>query len=147
MKRHLDSGRAAQRLYSTKTRIKTSRERHHNLDTAHSQRLYSTKTRIKTKARKAFKSAFFTLRDYIPLKQGLRQDAMCLWYNLGILRDYIPLKQGLRRPVKRHLDSGRAAQRLYSTKTRIKTSRERHHNLDTAHSQRLYSTKTRIKTF
>ena len=62
------------------------------------------------------------------------------------LRDYIPLKQGLRQRDALQLFKCHKTQRLYSTKTRIKTHpRSRQANALTT-AQRLYSTKTRIKT-
>jgi len=61
------------------------------------------------------------------------------------LRDYIPLKQGLRPGLERGDLRSYIPQRLYSTKTRIKT-RIADAFLYSCEPQRLYSTKTRIKT-
>ena len=64
---------------------------------AMTQRLYSTKTRIKTVYKiLLMQKDFYKLRDYIPLKQGLRPLRTRMPGNKVRLRDYIPLKQGLR---------------------------------------------------
>ena len=59
------------------------------------QRVYSTKTRIKTEPPAEVGSSHQGLREYIPLKQGLRQNCRG-FYAILSLREYIPLKQGLR---------------------------------------------------
>ena len=118
---------ATQRLYSTKTRIKTRRALYTSAKDGRSQRLYSTKTRIKTFVVFTTQNLFIILRDYIPLKQGLRHLSETYTHKINGLRDYIPLKQGLRPDaVECHALRIVAAQRLYSTKTRIKTSGKRH---------------------
>ena len=62
------------------------------------------------------------LRDYLPLKQGLRPVLRPpLRYPQTFLRDYLPLKQGLRLPLMRTFIAPLFSQRLSSTKTRIKT--------------------------
>ena len=63
-----------------------------------SPRVCSTKTRIKTSKDGSLR-AIFHLREYVPLKQGLR-----LLWNIAkgllcCLREYVPLKQGLRQIV------------------------------------------------
>ena len=46
--------------------------------------------------RRLYRTPLCLLRDYIPLKQGLRPDVHEDALLLVDLRDYIPLKQGLR---------------------------------------------------
>ena len=86
-----------------------------------SPRVCSTKTRIKTQIEKSI-SPFCSLREYVPLKQGLRREAVCC------------VGQFVRTP------------RVCSTKTRIKTGLT-YVNTRTGKTPRVCSTKTRIKTF
>ncbi len=91
------------------------------ITTSSSSRVYSTKTRIKTDFAK-FCGQLSVLREYIPLKQGLRliKNHPSLFYCR--LREYIPLKQGLRHFDKWwDKDKFNWSSRVYSTKTRIKT--------------------------
>ena len=46
--------------------------------------------------RRLYRTPLCLLRDYIPLKQGLRRIIILIPLILLELRDYIPLKQGLR---------------------------------------------------
>ena len=85
------------------------------------------------------------LREYVPLKQGLRQERFCCLFNLRPLREYVPLKQGLRPPSLGPTTLFAISPRVCSTKTRIKTLNFWiDHDLN--HSPRVCSTKTRIKT-
>ena len=61
------------------------------------QRAYSIKTRIKTLCPNSLRYFRISLREHIPLKQGLRQGRNrrnCI--APSFLREHIPLKQGLR---------------------------------------------------
>ena len=67
-----------------------------------------------------------SVRDHIPLEQGLRQRPLNLPRIFIVVRDHIPLEQGLRPAPhgafhKLYVES----QRPYSIRTRIKTFRER----------------------
>ena len=63
-------------------------------------RVCSTKTRIKTHPHDVFWWRWCNLREYVPLKQGLRQGILkVIISNMG-LREYVPLKQGLRPRMK-----------------------------------------------
>ena len=47
-----------------------------------------------------FKSAFNSVRDHIPLEQGLRLHGAHSYAPKALVRDHIPLEQGLRpRPI------------------------------------------------
>ncbi len=63
-----------------------------------SPRPYSIKTRIKTQLLGCrFHRGIASVRDHIPLKQGLRHCLLALAKSLCLtVRDHIPLKQGLR---------------------------------------------------
>ena len=61
-----------QRAYSIKTRIKTPRLVASLITAVSAQRAYSIKTRIKTQFLRSHLAEFFSLREHIPLKQGLR---------------------------------------------------------------------------
>ena len=60
-----------------------------------SQRPYSIRTRIKTNSR-ALVSYNCSVRDHIPLEQGLRQAGKIPESTFTPVRDHIPLEQGLR---------------------------------------------------
>ena len=60
-----------------------------------SQRVSSIKTRIKTFVL-SIGNHYLMLREYLPLKQGLRPIMFFVLYMLKELREYLPLKQGLR---------------------------------------------------
>ena len=107
-------------------------------------RVCSTKTRIKTQ-RLGLVGLGCPLREYVPLKQGLRLDMNVLRLqceaprvcsaktriktnasycvlDIERLREYVPLKQGLRRRKKNWTMPVRlSTPRVCSTKTRIKT--------------------------
>ena len=110
------------------------------------QRAYSTKTRIKTipiiwvsqyvsfslrehiPLKQGLRPSYpvihapsYRLREHIPLKQGLRHSLTCHSMPLATLREHIPLKQGLRQEYEKHAYHQPQTQRAYSTKTRIKT--------------------------
>ena len=89
---------------------------------------------------------FVDLREYGPLKQGLRlgRYLRCLFF--GRLREYGPLKQGLRQDTRRCFYHRSGTPRVWSTKTRIKTNHFSPLQSRNA-SPRVWSTKTRIKTF
>ena len=59
------------------------------------QRLSSTTTRIKTEL-KPSTTVSLSVRDYLPLQQGLRPYVGHLKPALTGVRDYLPLQQGLR---------------------------------------------------
>ena len=61
-----------QRPYSIRTRIKTEPGFARDLSLAYSQRPYSIRTRIKTPPNLFSKASHLTVRDHIPLEQGLR---------------------------------------------------------------------------
>ena len=61
-----------QRAYSIKTRIKTHSITRISTGDLPSQRAYSIKTRIKTDLTYCTPFALITVREHIPLKQGLR---------------------------------------------------------------------------
>ena len=65
------------------------------------------------------------LREYVPLKQGLRQEFPILNNNAPWLREYVPLKQGLRLIIISPLSFLSETPRVCSIKTRIKTFRGR----------------------
>ena len=44
-------------------------------------------------------SSLLMLREYVPLKQGLRHELLLSERQFVILREYVPLKQGLRLSV------------------------------------------------
>ena len=132
-------------------------------------RVCSTKTRIKTQLWKEKWCHLPLLREYVPLKQGLRpennlRNTECVstprvcstktriktqksrrahpWM---YLREYVPLKQGLRLLVHRY-SAHQITPRVCSTKTRIKTVHWTHVRLPSS-PPRVCSTKTRIKTY
>ena len=89
-----------QRPYSIRTRIKTlsvtspwlSRER---------QRPYSIRTRIKTQRVGKRSPSETSVRDHIPLEQGLRLTLVRSSSSSTVaVRDHIPLEQGLRQSVR-----------------------------------------------
>ena len=87
------------------------------------------------------------LREYLPLKQGLRLYILVLrLVSNSHVRDHLPLKQGLRQVVScLHGEVLLLAQRPSSTKTRIKTSTKNGVGTE-VFRQRPSSTKTRIET-
>ena len=86
------------------------------------------------------------LREYLPLKQGLRLAIINAARAAKPLREYLPLKQGLRQilPVLSEVPC-RRSQRVSSIKTRIKTVLQKSSNVK-RFAQRVSSIKTRIKT-
>ena len=84
-----------QRVSSIKTRIKTQLC-FHLLYKYHPQRVSSIKTRIKTLCFRLQHKNHLLLREYLPLKQGLRLLKFNNIHNNMHLREYLPLKQGLR---------------------------------------------------
>ena len=131
----------APRVCSTKTRIKTS-TKVRNGTSLDAPRVCSTKTRIKTFSKSSLSRG--NLREYVPLKQGLRQVYGSALVRGEVLREYVPLKQGLRlfniRPQNFYCPP-----RVCSTKTRIKTWNKFFHKRK-ENAPRVCSTKTRIKT-
>ena len=69
----------------------------------------------------SFLTTIYTLREYVPLKQGLRLAIPPRLEGGASLREYVPLKQGLRRFFIVFNLSMRLSPRVCSTKTRIKT--------------------------
>ena len=63
------------------------------------------------------------------------------------LKEYIPVKQGLRLSTFLPNKLSMMSQRVYSSKTRIKTHSTTVSYRTPYASQRVYSSKTRIKTF
>ena len=61
------------------------------------------------------------LKEYIPVKQGLRRKRFDVLDMKIILKEYIPVKQGLRQCILSMYKPWFVAQRVYSSKTRIKT--------------------------
>ena len=59
-------------------------------------RLSSITTRIKTFAYARDEEFSLTVRDYLPLQQGLRQYSCAFCGVIVSVRDYLPLQQGLR---------------------------------------------------
>ena len=111
------------RVCSTKTRIKT--ELFHTFKAKNlAPRVCSTKTRIKTRTMSTLWMRW-PLREYVPLKQGLRQLLQNFSCNF-LLREYVPLKQGLRLGVLKFFHIRKISPRVCSTKTRIKTSCQLH---------------------
>ena len=45
-----------------------------------------------------------SLREYLPLEQGLRHGSIPLKYLIEPLREYLPLEQGLRHPIDTDTD-------------------------------------------
>ena len=72
----------------------------------------------------SFITALSALREYVPLKQGLRRGIIYCTGAGIVLREYVPLKQGLRRQ-QAPSRSWHYPPRVCSTKTRIKTTRVR----------------------
>ena len=63
-----------------------------------------------------------TVRDHIPLEQGLRPASISLLvFMISSVRDHIPLEQGLRPTARRLSERTETGQRPYSIRTRIKT--------------------------
>ena len=86
------------------------------------------------------------LREYLPLKQGLRPALSGSMHDASILREYLPLKQGLRLCCLCHFVCYVLfAQRVSSIKTRIKTYKL-FKSSESGFPQRVSSIKTRIKT-
>ncbi len=133
---------------STKTRIKTVDGKDCPQITTLAPRPSSTKTRIKTKLLVKCKFNIRSLRDHLPLKQGLRRVNFDFCASCRRrLRDHLPLKQGLRLIINGEtLYLLRYAPRPSSTKTRIKTSGIGLSVITLKDSPRPSSTKTRIKT-
>ena len=65
---------------------------------AQSQRPYSIRTRIKTAGLESYSNTL-TVRDHIPLEQGLRPVIPRQLDSPPSVRDHIPLEQGLRRGI------------------------------------------------
>ena len=87
-----------------------------------SQRPYSIRTRIKTWTRTRRAHVPCSVRDHIPLEQGLRQSTRTLNQPPVTVRDHIPLEQGLRRLLmSSSVWVSPVCQRPYSIRTRIKT--------------------------
>ena len=110
-----------QRPYSIRTRIKTPRPVHRTAGQGGRQRPYSIRTRIKTVADKTGLSFGFCQRPYsirtrIKTTGGWRDHLLP-----GSVRDHIPLEQGLRRLYLLPLELLVVRQRPYSIRTRIKT--------------------------
>ncbi len=87
-----------------------------------------------------------TVRDYLPLQQGLRQYETPMARRRSDVRDYLPLQQGLRLLTVSLMAVSIESQRLSSITTRIKTDFREHLLLDVLSRQRLSSITTRIKT-
>ena len=132
----------SQRPYSIRTRIKTTAPNGGSCPKA-GQRPYSIRTRIKTDCMH-INPFYYSVRDHIPLEQGLRlrksipemnikrqrpysirtriktipalHTAWKMW-----VRDHIPLEQGLRPARVKIRRLGVRRQRPYSIRTRIKT--------------------------
>ena len=86
------------------------------------QRVYSNKTRIKTYSAGFHQPCLATLKEYIPIKQGLRHFHLVFQRLQLLLKEYIPIKQGLRLyDTENFLHTLIFTQRVYSNKTRIKT--------------------------
>ena len=84
------------RVCSTKTRIKT-KFIVLNVKCYVTPRVCSTKTRIKTEQLAITDHNAPWLREYVPLKQGLRLFERYFGHDEQLaLREYVPLKQGLR---------------------------------------------------
>ena len=64
------------------------------IDKKSTQRVSSIKTRIKTSINNMLR-IYVRLREYLPLKQGLRLQSFHLYICNSDLREYLPLKQGL----------------------------------------------------
>ena len=60
-----------------------------------SQRVSSIRTRIKTNVM-SLSDMKLTVREYLPLEQGLRHRFICFNGNTVKVREYLPLEQGLR---------------------------------------------------
>ena len=87
------------------------------------QRVSSTKTRIKTNSIPVLRTKIWLIKEYHPLKQGLRQDSTKFIRFLEMsIKEYHPLKQGLRLNLDSIINNFIMYQRVSSTKTRIKTS-------------------------
>ena len=110
----------SQRLSSITTRIKIyylNRSKQY----LSRQRLSSITTRIKIEASRGILQSPPTVRDYLPLQQGLR-------YRVEYepvtsertVRDYLPLQQGLRSNWNTEVFTPSFCQRLSSITTRIK---------------------------
>ena len=69
-----------------------------------------------------YKETNSTVRDYLPLQQGLRPAHQKIPHQTnGAVRDYLPLQQGLRLILYLKTNNQFLCQRLSSTTTRIKT--------------------------
>ena len=85
------------------------------------QRPYSIRTRIKTPIILRSSENNASVRDHIPLEQGLRRELVFTDGRSLIVRDHIPLEQGLRQSSLQTRHQWQQRQRPYSIRTRIKT--------------------------
>ena len=84
-----------QRAYSIRTRIKTRIVLEGVINTE-CQRAYSIRTRIKTTESRQVVVFRDSVREHIPLEQGLRLLSTLRPRGIELVREHIPLEQGLR---------------------------------------------------
>ena len=110
------------------------------------QRVYSNKTRIKTHCKFIFTAIRPNLKEYIPIKQGLRQYTNFFSSKEIYLKEYIPIKQGLRpKLTTNYMMEDTVLKEYIPIKQGLRPLRASIHQF-TVFSQRVYSSKTRIKT-
>ena len=86
------------------------------------QRPSAIRTRIKTRTRSLSCLYSLSLRDHLPLEQGLRLDFVSISFNdFHDLRDHLPLEQGLRPEKTLFSPEPKDSQRPSAIRTRIKT--------------------------
>ena len=109
-----------QRPYSIRTRIKTHTMQQ-NTERNLCQRPYSIRTRIKTRLPRASRSQTQRQRPY-SIRTRIKTIAL-LYSRLAArsVRDHIPLEQGLRHVYLKKITLRQCCQRPYSIRTRIKT--------------------------
>ena len=88
-----------QRAYSIRTRIKTLLIFAKVASFINSQRAYSIRTRIKTASVVLRSVVVVSVREHIPLEQGLRLPVATPTATSVGVREHIPLEQGLRHAV------------------------------------------------
>ena len=108
------------RSSSTTTRIKTTRSLKCFAMPFIRTRSSSTTTRIKTILLSAVER-LLSVRDHLPLQQGLRLNITNYILISNIVRDHLPLQQGLRHKLTFGIECCDVSTRSSSTTTRIKT--------------------------
>ncbi len=112
------------------------------------QRVYSNKTRIKTHCKFIFTAIRPNLKEYIPIKQGLRQYTNFFSSKEIYLKEYIPIKQGLRpKLTTNYMMEDTVLKEYIPIKQGLRPLRAATDILFLDKTQRVYSSKTRIKTF